>query len=103
MRLSKQVVPEAVRAELVQLGGQLRAARMARGLSQADIARRLRVSIPTIQAIERGAFGSASGTVLGFMWMLDLKLPSGYVEQQLELPSFQQRARRRVVDEGLDV
>src|SRR5688572_30799032 len=82
MRPSKQVVPEAVRAELVRIGELLKAARVARGLSQAEVAKRLRVSIPTIQAIEKGAFGSAVGTLLGVMWMLGLSLPSKYVEQQ---------------------
>lgn len=103
MRLSKQVAPEAVRAELARAGELLKAARMARGLSQADVAKRLRVSIPTIQAIEKGAFGSALGTFLGVLWMLDLAMPSRTIEQQLQLPSFRQRARKRAVDEGLDV
>lgn len=103
MRVSKQVLPEAVQAELVRLGELLKAARVARGLSQAEVARRLRVSIPTVQAIEKGAPGSSLGTVLGVLWMLELGWPSRQVEQQIELPRFRQRARKRVVDEGLDV
>lgn len=103
MLVSKQVLPEAVRAELARLGELLRAARLARGLSQAEVAKRLRVSIPTVQAIEKGAPGSGLGNFLGVIWMLDLGLLSRYMEQQLELPSFKQRARKRAVDEGLDV
>jgi len=104
MRVSKQVLPQAVRAELSRLGEVLRAARVARGLSQAEAAKRLRVSIPTIQAIEKGAPGSAFGTFLALLWVLDLGAISGSLEQRLELPGFQlRRARRRVADEGLDV
>lgn len=101
--ISSEVLPQSVRAELVRLGELLRAARANRGLSQAEAAKRLRVSIPTIQAIEKGTPGSSLGTFLALMWVLDLGTLSRSVEERLELPSFKQRARRRPVDEGLDV
>lgn len=103
MLVSKQALPEAVRAELVRLGELLRAARVARRLSQAEVAQRLRVSIPTVQAIEKGAPGSSLGSFLAVIWMLDLGSLSRHLEQQLERPGFGQRARKRAADEGLDV
>lgn len=104
MRASKEVLPQAVRGELSRLGQILRAARVGRGLSQAETAKRLRVSIPTVQAIEKGTPGSSLGTFLSLMWMLDLGSLTSSLEDRLEKPSFQsRRARRNVADEGLDV
>ena len=101
--ISAEVLPQSVRAELVRLGELLRAARVVRGLSQAEASKRLRVSIPTIQALEKGAPGSSLGTFLALMWILDLGAPSRSMEERLEAPNFKQRARKRPVDEGLNV
>lgn len=102
-QVSSEVLPQSVRAELVRFGELLKAARVSRGLSQADAAKRLRVSIPTIQAIEKGSPGSSLGTSLALMWMLDLGPLSKAVEERLEAPIHRQRARRSSIDEGLDV
>jgi transcriptional regulator with XRE-family HTH domain len=101
--ISSEVLPQSVRAELGRLGELLRAARVARGLSQAEAAKRLRVSIPTIQAIEKGKPGSSLGTFLALMWVVDLGTLSRTVEERLENPRFRRRARRSALDEGLDV
>lgn len=101
--LSSEVLPQPVRAELARLGELIKAARVTRGLSQAEAAKRLRVSIPTVQAIEKGTPGSSLGTFLALLWIFDLGTLSRSLEERLEAPSFKRRARRRTVDEGLDV
>jgi len=54
-RLTKQSdVPDDVRARRVALGRKLRAARGKAGLTQADLARRLRKTQATVSRIERG-------------------------------------------------
>lgn len=98
-----KVLPQAVKAELLRLGEIIRAARVGRGMTQAEAAKRLRVSIPSIQAVEKGAPGSGIGTVFALLWLLELGTVSRELASRLETPRLRQRARRRVVDEGLDV
>ena len=101
---SSAVLPQAVKNELARIGELLRAARVGRGLSQAEAAKRLRISIPTVQSIERGSPGSSIGTFFALLWIFDLGTLSRALEERLGAPSFKhRRARKSLKDEGLDV
>lgn len=104
MRVSAaHVLPESVRAELARVGEIVRTARLNRGLSQADVAARLRVSIPTLQAIEKGAPGASAGTLLALVWLLELGSVSHALGERLEARPVRQRVRKRSVADALDV
>jgi len=60
---------ETVRA-LAALGARLRAARIAKGDSQALFATRLGVSVPTLHDMEKGLPRAAIGTWAAALWML---------------------------------
>lgn len=67
----------ATRHRLRELGEGLKAARLARGLTQSEVAERLGVSRFTVMALERGEPGVAIGTVLEAAALLDLPLSEG--------------------------
>ena len=102
---SASVLPESVRSELKRLGELARGIRLARRLSQADVASRLRVSIPTIQRLEKGGTGTSLGTFLAILWILDLAMPSRPLEAEMKLKNLseRQRARQSRADRGLEV
>ncbi|MDR3418319.1 MAG: helix-turn-helix domain-containing protein [Nevskia sp.] len=82
--------PHTIRALLVRLGQKLAAARVAKGWSQAEIARRVGASRRTILNIEAGSPGAAIGTVLHLAWLLDVRVDDAPARQE---PSA--RVRRR--------
>lgn len=103
---SVSVLPEPVRSELARLGQLLKAIRLARRLSQADLAARLRTSVATLQRLETGNPGTSLGTFLAVLWMLDAGMPSRTLEQDLklmDLPERHRARRSRGADKGLDV
>ena len=69
--------PHAIRALLNRLGHRLAAARVAKGWSQQDLARRVAASRRTVVNIEAGSPGVAVGTVLHIAWLLDVRLDDG--------------------------
>ena len=52
---------------MTEVGALLRAERAARGLTQADMAALLGLGRQTLIALEKGADGTAAGTVLGLL------------------------------------
>ena len=104
--VSMSVLPEPVRSELNRLGQLLKGIRLARRLSQADLAARLRTSVATLQRLETGSPGTSLGTFLAVLWMLDAGMPSRTLERDLTLMDLPKRYRARRsqgTDQGLDV
>lgn len=66
--------PHAIRALLDRLGQKLAVARVAKGWSQQDLARRVAASRRTVVNIEAGFPGAAVGTVLHIAWLLDVRM-----------------------------
>lgn len=83
--------PYAIRALLDRLGQRLAAARIEKGWSQQDLARRVAASRRTVVNIEAGSPGAAVGTVLHIAWLLEVRLDDG-PGRALSQPE----ARRRV-------
>lgn len=71
MRASPQV-PSTVIRELRRIGEGIRTARLRRNMSQQELGDRLGVSIHTVRAMEAGKAGTAIGTYLHAIWVLDL-------------------------------
>ena len=71
-RLSAQVVSRRSELAVQALAGAVRTARQARGLSQADLAERARISLPTLSRLERGHPGIALWAWLSVMEVLGL-------------------------------
>jgi transcriptional regulator with XRE-family HTH domain len=71
-RVSTHVVSRRGEASARALAGTIRAARQARGLSQADLAERARISLPTLNRMEHGHSGTALWAWLGVMEVLGL-------------------------------
>ena len=61
-----------VAEDLARLGSLIRDARAQRGFTQADLAKRLRVSPTTVRAAEKGDPGVATGILVGLMWILGI-------------------------------
>lgn len=71
-RLSAQVISRRGELAVQTLASLIRTARQARGLSQADLAERARISLPTLSRLERGHPGIAMWAWLGVMEVLGL-------------------------------
>lgn len=71
-RVSSHVVSHRGQLAVKGLAEAIRAARQARGLSQADLAERARISLPTLNRMERGHAGIALWAWLGAMEALGL-------------------------------
>lgn len=71
-RLSAQIVSRRGELAAQALATAIRTARQARGLSQADLAERARISLPTLSRIERGHPGIALWAWLSVMEVLGL-------------------------------
>jgi len=63
-------IPESAQASLLQLGQRLRAHRMARGWTIADISERLLCSPNTWKALEAGKPGTSVGVLAHALWLL---------------------------------
>lgn len=61
-----------VAEDLARLGILIRDARAQRGFTQADLARRLRVSPTTVRAAEQGDPGVATGILASLIWVLGI-------------------------------
>lgn len=61
-----------VAEDLARLGSLIRDARAQRGFTQADLAKRLRVSPTTVRAAEKGDPSVAAGILVGLMWLLGI-------------------------------
>jgi DNA-binding XRE family transcriptional regulator len=83
--------PHAIRGLLIRLGQKLAAARVAKGWSQEDLARRVASSRRTVISIEAGSPGAAVGTVLHIAWLLDVRVDDSPGRMVSEL-----QVRRRV-------
>lgn len=83
--------PHSIRALLSRLSQKLAEARVVRGWSQAELARRVGASRRTIVNIEAGFPGAAIGTVLHIAWLLDVRIDDAPGRSPVE-----ERVRRRV-------
>lgn len=63
-------VPDAGQSSLESLGKRLREARLARNEPQEIFAQRLRVSVPTLRAMEQGRPTTQIGTWVAALWAL---------------------------------
>lgn len=72
--MSKQHImpPAAVEEVLVQLGRNIRIARLRRNMRIADLANRVGVSRFTISDIEKGKSSTGIGAYIGALWVLGL-------------------------------
>jgi transcriptional regulator with XRE-family HTH domain len=61
-----------VAEDLARLGNLIRDARAQRGFTQADLAKRLRVSPTTVRAAEHGDPGVATGILASLLWLLGI-------------------------------
>ncbi len=64
--------PAAVEKVLIQLGNNIRTARLRRGWKQEDLARRVGVSRYVVADIEKGKPSTAIASYLGALWALGL-------------------------------
>ena len=71
-RLSAHVISRRGELAAQALASAIRTARQARGLSQADLAERARISLPTLSRLERGHPGIALWAWLSVMEVLGL-------------------------------
>jgi transcriptional regulator with XRE-family HTH domain len=71
-RTSTHVISRRGELAAQALAAAIRTARQARGLSQADLAERARISLPTLNRLERGHSGIALWAWLGVMEVLGL-------------------------------
>ncbi len=92
-RKSPVLLPETADA-LAVLGNQIRTARHERGWTAAQLAERLRVSVPTVLALERGAPGTAIGTVFNAAVLAGVPLFG--VEDRVELTKMRRRGEERL-------
>lgn len=80
---------------LVDLGGRLRAARIAGNQTMAVFAARLGVSVPTLRDMERGAPTVQIGTWVNALWALDrLEELAGVLAQRASLLDRAREANR---------
>ncbi|MEX2354089.1 MAG: helix-turn-helix transcriptional regulator [Gammaproteobacteria bacterium] len=70
--MKKFETPAAVKIKMKALGELIRAARRARGFTQAQLAERTGTSRPTINRIESGTPNVIWGTVMTVCWILDI-------------------------------
>lgn len=85
----------AVRRQLTELGGQIRLARLRRGLSQQQVCERSGISRPTLRAIEIGGPGVSLGSLTAVLHVLGLEKDIALVARDDELG-------RRLQDAGLE-
>ncbi len=71
---------------LSDLGARIRQARRRRGLSQAQLAERADMSLPTISRIERGLFNSSVLTIVALAKALDVRAGVLLGEGELSAP-----------------
>jgi len=69
---SKEALPEVVLDTLRKLGGDIRTARKRRGLTAKDLAKRARVTRPTLAKLEKGEPGVSLGILTHVLWVLEL-------------------------------
>lgn len=65
-------IPKPVAEDLLRLGELIRDARGQRGLTQAALAERLRLSPTTVRAAERGDPAIAAGILASLLWTLGI-------------------------------
>lgn len=71
-QVTKTVLPFEVRQAMVKLGENLRTARLRRQTSQDDLAAAAQITPKTLYALEKGAPGVSTGTLLSVLWALGL-------------------------------
>lgn len=101
-RLSR-TLPAAVADDLQRTGAAIRAARIARGESQAALAQRLGMTAVTLRQAEQGAPGVSSGILFTLLWALGIGPVSGIIAHQrpeLLAPSPRQRVTSARRDPG---
>ena len=94
-------LPKPVADDLARLGEIIRDARGRRGLTQADLAERLRLSPTTVRAAEQGDPAVAAGILASLLWTLGIgPISSGVVATHPEARQPKQRVRagKRVDD-----
>lgn len=107
MRASPHI-PSAVSRELERIGEGLRTARLRRNMSQQELADRLGASIHTVRAMEAGKAGTAVGTYLHALWVMDLiETVSQVARPELDkvgraFEASERRRRSSSTAEGLD-
>lgn len=88
--------PEEVTQFVAELGTRVRLMRLARGLTQAELAERADISRLTLMSIEAGALSSRLADVARVLWALDdLSLQTALASAAQD-PAFQEAARARL-------
>lgn len=97
-----QLLPAPVADDLRMIGAALRRARVARGESQAALARRVGIAERTLRDAEKGDPGVSAGTLLGLLWAVGQSGWGAELNRRLDstaaLP-VNIRARSRPVDD----
>lgn len=101
-KLSHQL-PKPVDAELQRVASMLKHARLAKGLTQTELAARLQISPTTVKAAERGDARVRIGILLSLFWVLGVMPLSESVPRAAAVPAGRvtaaRRARRKVLDD----
>lgn len=88
------VMPRAQR-QLRQLGDRLRTARMRREMTQADMAARVGVSVPTIAKLEAGDISTSFSTIIRVLTALGLEADIDHLAKEDALGRELQDSRLR--------
>lgn len=88
--------PDEVTQFVAEVGVRVRLMRLARGLTQAELAERADMSRLTLMAIEGGALSSRFVDVARLLWALDDVSLQTALAAAAEDPAFQEAARRHL-------
>lgn len=80
---------------VAEVGLRIRLMRLARGLTQADLAARADISRLTLMAIEGGALSSRFADIARLLWALDDQLLQTALASAAQDPVYQEAARAR--------
>lgn len=95
-KMSNFEIPMQVAEQVAQLGQRVRIARLRRGWSVADLARKAGIARNTLAAIELGKAGTAVGVCFTVLWALGLdRTLSGVADPDADLHGKALEAARR--------
>lgn len=73
MRVNKIILLPKIQKILIEIGGNIKLARLRRKLSAQQVAERANISRPTLRSIENGASGAAMGAYAQVLFVLGLE------------------------------
>lgn len=85
--------PYEVTQFVSEVGTRIRLMRLARGLTQAELAERSDISRLTLMSIEAGSLSSRFGDIARLLWALDDESLQAALATAAEDPAFQEAAR----------